>query len=194
MPPPQITPPHAVLGPGEIWEGGGGSGRCHSDIEDVILSESKDEDHSPWRAFLSSNPQLVEEKERQDSLRDRIQRFFEICSDKIYVDKIDQFYLAEGRDGGVYLLTGDLNYAKLIAEDADVAAEILKKDTLEDAAGPWRFYGMAYDRFGEEERPDLEDFDPGEDQIVLIENDDFEDSDLGFFFSRRLARGVLDLV
>jgi hypothetical protein len=158
------------------------SAAAGSDTGDDILSESQDEDQSPWRAFLSSNPQLVEEKERQDYLRDRIQRFFEICSEKIYVDKIDQFYLAEGRDGGVYLLTGDLNYAKLIAEDADVAAEILEKETLEDAAGPWRFYGMAYDRFGEEERPDLEDFDPGEDQIVLIENDDFEDSDLGFFF------------
>ncbi|KAA8893304.1 hypothetical protein FN846DRAFT_914192 [Sphaerosporella brunnea] len=152
-----------------------------SDIGDVILSESQDEDQSPWRAFLSSNPQIVEEEE-QDYLRDRIQRYFEICSDKIYVDKIDQFYLAEDRDGGeVYLLTGDLNYAKLIAEDADVAAEILEKDTLEDAAGPWRFCGMAYDRFGEEERPGLEDFDPGKDPIVLIENDDFEESDFSFF-------------
>ena len=79
------------------------------------------------------------------------QRFGLHCNE-VYQDSVDDFYVAECDDGGVYLVTSDLCYARLLAEGMEGAAAVMDRDTLDNAVGPWRYYGQPYDRFSEEER------------------------------------------
>ena len=77
-------------------------------------------------------------------------RFGLHCSE-VYQDSGDDFYVAKCHDG-VYLVTADLCYARLLAEGMEGAAVVMDQDRLEDSIGPWRYYGELYDRFAEEER------------------------------------------
>ncbi|KAF8243338.1 hypothetical protein K440DRAFT_73503 [Wilcoxina mikolae CBS 423.85] len=141
----------------------------------ISMGELKDEAISLWGALSSM---LLLEKEKQEYLGNAVWRSFSLKSNDVYYDAEGGCYVVNAEDG-TYIITRDLNFAKLVTEDPEEAAKVLLGNTLDGAGGPWRFCGGKYDKFGSDEDPSANW--EGEFKIEEVGDDD-DESDFQYFF------------